>query len=381
MTSTPKLFQPIVVGEMQLKHRVVMAPLTRFRVDDNHVPLSHVKEYYSQRGSVEGTLLVTGACYIDARAVGVPNVPGIWSEAQIAAWKEVTEAVHAKGSFIYLQLWALGRAAHPAALGENPYVSASDIPLSDRPADEIKPRPLTKAEISEYVRLFARAAVNAVEKAGFDGVELHGANGYLIDQFLQDVSNARSDEYGGSVKNRARFALEIMDAVVAAVGQKKSAIRLSPWNVFNGEVSIRHMSMKNPKPTFSYLVKQLKARHPELAYIHAVEPRAKGFEVLDDSSLPEGMSNDFIRDIWTSPDSARRLISAGGYSQEAAIKDGERDELVAFGRQFISNPDLPARLLHDYPLNPYDRTTFYTTGTLDPKGYTDYPFYDSKSPL
>ncbi|CAK5262275.1 unnamed protein product [Mycena citricolor] len=359
MTSIPKLFQPIVVGDIQLKHRVVMAPLTRFRADDKNVPLSHVKEYYSQRGSVEGTLLVTEACFIDERAGGYPNVPGIWSEAQIAAWKEVTEAVHAKGSFIYLQLWALGRAAQPGVLGENPYVSASDVPL----------------KISEYVQLYARAAVNAVEKAGFDGVEIHGANGYLVDQFLQDVSNTRSDEYGGSVENRTRFALEVVDAVVAAVGQKKSAIRLSPWNNF------QDMGMENPKPTFSYLLEQIKARHPELAYIHAVEPRSKGFEVLDDSSLPEGTSNDFIRDIWTSSDSPRRLVSAGGYSREAAIKDGEKGDLVAFGRQFISNPDLPARLLHDYSLNPYDRTTFYSAGTLDPKGFTDYPFYDAKSQL
>ncbi|CAK5262933.1 unnamed protein product [Mycena citricolor] len=370
----PKLFQPIVVGDMQLKHRVVMAPLTRYRSDKERIPLPIVKEYYVQRASQPGTLVISEAIFIDERASGYRNVPGMWSEAHIAAWKEIVAAVHAQGSFIYLQLWAHGRAALPDTLGDNPYVSASDIPLSDRPADEIKPRPLSTTEIAEYVELYARAASNAVHKAGFDGVEVHGANGYLIDQFTQDVSNVRSDEYGGSIENRARFALEVIDAVVAAVGPKKTGFRISPWHDYQGDPP-RHeqtsiltgsidMRMKDPKPTFS------------------IHPRRRaaigGREVLADEDIPEYMNNDFIRDIWESS-GKRRLISAGGYTRESAIRDGEKGELVAFGRLYISNPDLVSRLLHDYPLNPYDRNTFYAEGVSDPRGYTDYPFYTSES--
>ncbi|THU79515.1 FMN-linked oxidoreductase [Dendrothele bispora CBS 962.96] len=375
--TTSKLFQPITVGDVTLKHRVVMAPLTRFRADAKHVPLPIVKEMYAQRASTPGTLLVTEATFIAPRASGYDHVPGIWSDEQIAAWKEVTEAVHANGSFIYLQLWAIGRTAYANSLAkEDPsytVVSASDIPLSDRPTTDPKPRPLTIPEIKEYSTLYAQAASNAVHKAGFDGVEIHGANGYLVDQFLQDVSNKRTDEYGGSVENRARFALEVVDAVAKAVGPKKTAIRISPWNNF------QDMKMADPKPTFGYFVSELKKAHPTLAFIHVVEPRAKGFEVVD---IPEEEeSNDFIREIWTSPETetanARRLISAGGYDRQTAIEVAEKKgDLIAFGRLFIANPDLPYRIQHDVSLTKPDRTTFYVPNSSDPKGYTDYPFTD-----
>ncbi|THV00302.1 FMN-linked oxidoreductase [Dendrothele bispora CBS 962.96] len=366
--TTSKLFQPITVGDVTLKHRVVMAPLTRFRADAKHVPLPIVKEMYAQRASTPGTLLVTEATFIAPRASGYDHVPGIWSDEQIAAWKEVTEAVHANGSFIYLQLWAIGRTAYANSLAkEDPsytVVSASDIPLSDRPTTDPKPRPLTIPEIKEYSTLYAQAASNAVHKAGFDGVEIHGANGYLVDQFLQDVSNKRTDEYGGSVENRARFALEVVDAVAKAVGPKKTAIRISPWNNF------QDMKMADPKPTFGYFVSELKKAHPTLAFIHVVEPRAK-----------EEESNDFIREIWTSPETetanARRLISAGGYDRQNAIEVAEKKgDLIAFGRLFIANPDLPYRIQHDVSLTKPDRTTFYVPNSSNPKGYTDYPFTD-----
>ncbi|CAK5262902.1 unnamed protein product [Mycena citricolor] len=369
----PQLFQPVSVGEMQLKHRIVMAPLTRYSSDSDRVPLKLVKEYYVQRASQPGTLIISEAMFIDERAAGYPHAPGLWSKAHIAAWKEIVDAVHAQGSFIYMQLWAHGRAAQPATLGKNAHVSASDIPLSYRPADEIKPRPLSTTEIAEYLELYARAAKYAVEDAGFDGVEVHGANGYLIDQFTQDVSNVRSDEYGGSIENRTRFALEVIDAVVAAVGPKKTGFRISPWNNY------QDMRMKDPKPTFSYLLEQIKARHPDLAFIHAVEPRSVGEDVLDDDTLSEDISNDFIREIWASE--SRRLISAGGYKRDSAILDGEKGELIAFGRLFIANPDLASRLMHDYPLNPYDRDTFYLDGVSDPRGFTDYPFYAPETQL
>ncbi|KAJ6513595.1 FMN-linked oxidoreductase [Mycena vitilis] len=371
------LFQPIVLGDIVLKHRIVMAPLTRFRADKDHVPLPHVLEYYTQRASVPGTLLITEATFIAPRAGGYKNAPGIWSEAQIAAWKKITDAVHAKGSFIYLQLWALGRAARPGDLKAEdpslPFVSASDIPLRERSATEIRPRPLEVREIREYTELYATAASNAVHKAGFDGVEVHSANGYLLDQFLQDVSNIRTDDYGGSPENRCRFTLQVVDAVAAAVGPRKTGIRIGPWNTF------QNMGMQQPIPTFEYLVRQLLERHPELAYIHAIEPR------IDSTTLravvPEGWSNDFIRDIWVSPTGQRRFISAGGYTRSLALEFAEdKGDIIAFGRQFISNPDLPYRLLHDIPLNDYDRKRFYgpTAVPLDPKGFTDYPFAEAQ---
>ncbi|THV05656.1 FMN-linked oxidoreductase [Dendrothele bispora CBS 962.96] len=376
-STTTKLFQPLTMGDLTLKHRVVMSPLTRLRADAKHVPLPIVKEMYEQRASTPGTLLITEATYIAPRASGIDHTPGIWSDEQIAAWKEVTEAVHAKGSFIYLQIWALGRSANADSLAkEDPsfdIVSASSVPLSDRPTTDPKPRPLTVPEIKEYSTLYAQAASNAVHKAGFDGVEIHGANGYLIDQFLQDVTNKRTDEYGGSVENRARFALEVVDAVVKAVGPRKTGIKLSPWNTFQG------MKMADPKPTFSYLVSEIKKAHPTLAYIHVVEPRAQGLEIVEISEEEE--SNDFIREIWTSPETestnARRLITAGGYSRQTAIETAKKKgDLIVFGRLFIANPDLPYRLQHDLPLNKYDRTTFHCPNSSDPKGYTDYPFAD-----
>ncbi|KAJ7097540.1 hypothetical protein C8R44DRAFT_811591 [Mycena epipterygia] len=366
-----KLFQPIQLGDVLLKHRIAMAPLTRFRADGQHVPLPHVQEYYEQRASVPGTLLITEATYIAARAGGLDHVPGIWSEEQIAAWKQITNAVHAKGSFIYLQLWALGRAARPVQLKAEdsslPFVSASDIPLRERPASDMAPRPLTVAEIQEYTKLYATAASNAVHKAGFDGVELHSANGYLLDQFLQDVSNVRTDDYGGSPENRSRFTLEVVDAVVAAVGPKKTGIRISPWNTWHD------MGMQDPIPTFAYLVSQLVNRHPEFAYIHVIEPRIDATTLRD--LVPAGWTNDIFRDIWVSPQSNRRFISAGGYTRDLAVEFADKkDDIIVFGRPFISNPDLPDRLLHDIPLNAYDRTRFYGPATTDPKGFTDYPF-------
>jgi len=235
-------------------------------------------------------------------------------------------------------------------------VSASDVPLTDGP----KPRPLTTEEIKEFIEAFRTAAHNAVHRAGFDGVELHGANGYLIDQFLQDVTNKRTDAYGGSIENRARFGLEAVDAVVSAVGAQKTAIRLSPWGEFN------EMRMKEPKPTFAYFAQQLKERYPDFAYVHLVEPRVFGSV---DREPDTGESNDFIRDIWL----PRPLITAGGYWRELAIEQAEKTgELIAFGRHYISNPDLPLRLRYNAALTPYDRDTFYAHES--PKNYADYSF-------
>ncbi|KIY67829.1 NADH:flavin oxidoreductase/NADH oxidase [Cylindrobasidium torrendii FP15055 ss-10] len=363
-SSSSKLFEPITVGKLNLQHRIVLAPLTRFKSGkEDHVPnVPRMSEYYSQRGSAPGTLLITEATFIAPQAGGYFHVPGIWSPEQIAAWKKITDAVHARGSHIYMQLWALGRAAAAPGVPASDVrlVSASDIPLHDgRPE---KPSPLTKDEIKEYVQLYATAAHNAVFGAGFDGVEVHGANGYLIDQFTQDVSNKRTDEYSGSIKNRARFALEVVKAVVDTVGADRTAIRLSPWSPF------QDMKMADPKPTFSYLVGQLAQRHPTLAYLHVVEPRIDG---NDDVEAQQHESNDFIRQIWA----PRPYVTAGAYVRENAFEAASRPgELVAFGRYFISNPDLVRRLKENIPLTKYDRSTFYVPGDFSGKGYTDFSF-------
>ncbi|TCD62278.1 hypothetical protein EIP91_007117 [Steccherinum ochraceum] len=348
-TSVPLLFQPIKVGKVELMHRVVMAPLTRWRADDDHVHTDMAVEYYAQRASTSGTLLISEGTYIANKAGGYAKSPAVETDAQLAAWKKVTDAVHAKGSFIYAQLWAIGRLAEPEVAAKEgfEYVGASDIPIE---GTGVNPRPLTTAEVEEYVQLYATAAANAVHKAGFDGVEIHGANGYLVDQFIQYVSNNRTDEYGGSIENRARFALEIVDAVVHVVGADRTAIRFS-------------MRMPDPRPQFGYIVQKLAESHSDLAYIHVVEPRMNG---NTDRAVKSGESNDFIRDIWA----PRRLLSAGGYDRERGLKAAERGDVVVYGRYFISNPDLPVRLKNDIPLTPYDRSLFYKAGS--PQGYIDY---------
>ncbi|VDB93773.1 unnamed protein product [Peniophora sp. CBMAI 1063] len=347
----PTLFTPIKVGNSLLQHRIVLAPLTRFRADDEHVHTDIAIEYYEQRASTPGTLLISEGTFIAPQAGGYPNVPGIWSDEQVAAWRKVTDAVHAKQGFIFAQIWALGRTAFAAVLEkEGPYevIGPSAIPLD---AEHATPRPLTKEEIKEYVQFYAQAAKNAV-RAGFDGVEIHSANGYLLDQFLQTNSNTRTDEYGGSIENRIRFVCEVLDAVAAAIGPERTAIRFSPWSSF------QKMRMPDPKPTFGAVVEYAAKHHPNLAYIHAVEARADGFDIVPERA---GENNDFIRDIWA----PRPLILAGGITRELALKITERDKnvLVGMGRHYISNPDLPKRWLHDAVLTPYKREYFYTKGT------------------
>ena len=281
-----------------------MAPLTRFRADDKHVPHPYVAEYYAQRACVPGTLIITEATFIAPQAGGYGNAPGIWSKEQIAGWKRVTSAVHEKKSFIYLQLWALGRAAAPsvltAELGEGAkVVSSSDIAFEGG----AKPTALTEEEIKEYIGLYAQAAKNAVE-AGFDGVEVHGANGYLIDQFTQDTCNNRTDAWGGSIEKRARFAIEVTKAVIAAVGAERTGIRLSPYSSFQG------MRMENPQPQFTYLAGELKKLN--LAYLHVVESRINGN--ADTDSVDKV---DFLIDLWNNQSP---VFIAGGFKAETAKK-------------------------------------------------------------
>ncbi|TGO26441.1 hypothetical protein BPAE_0059g00110 [Botrytis paeoniae] len=357
--SSSTLFTPLKVGTSELQHRIAMAPLTRFRADDNHVPLPMVAEYYAQRASVPGTLIVSEGTFIAPQAAGYANPPGIWSKEQIAGWKKVTDAVHAKKSYIWMQLWALGRAADPSNLQEEggyKLKSSSDIAFEGGG----KPEPLTEAEIKEYIGLYAQAAKNAIE-AGFDGVEIHGANGYLIDQFFQDTANKRTDSWGGSVENRARFGLEVTKAVVAAVGAEKTGIRLSPFSLFQG------MKMADPIPQFTYIAQELKKL--SLAYLHLVESR-----IIGNADVEATEKVDFLIDIWngTSP-----VLLAGGFRTESAKKavDEEykgKDIVIVFGRYFIANPDLPFRVKEGIEFTPYNRDFFYNK--KEAEGYTSYPF-------
>ncbi|KAH8110944.1 NADH:flavin oxidoreductase/NADH oxidase [Phellopilus nigrolimitatus] len=370
--SAATLFQPVRVGALALQHRVVYAPTTRFRADDAHVPADAMAAYYAQRASVPGTLLIAEATLVAAKAGGVDNAPGIWSAAQ------VVDAVHAQGSYIYLQIVAVGRGAQPHILarpdspsnpgGPHPYVSASDVPLAGSTA---RPRPLAHDEILEYIDLFGAAAHNAVHGAGFDGVEIHGAHGYLVDQFTQDVSNTRTDQWGGGIENRTCFALEVIRKVTSAVGEERTAIRLSPFSTF------QDMRMADPVPTFSHLVRRIRETYPRLAFIHVVEPRAAG----DQSRVAQaGESNDFLRVIWKTPESEANgsvYIAAGGYTPASALEDAKtKGELVAFGRYYTSNPDLPVRIRKGIPFTPYDRETFYSPGLV---GYTDQKFADPET--
>ncbi|KAF5623237.1 putative NADPH2 dehydrogenase chain OYE2 [Fusarium sp. NRRL 25303] len=336
---------PIDIGKCSLRHRVVMAPMTRLRADENHAPLDMMREYYAQRASVPGTLLITEATFVSAKSRGRDeNAPGIFTLEQVEAWRH-----------------HVGRAARQHALDKAglEMVSSSDLPISE---EYPTPRPMTTEEIWECIASFASSARNAID-AGFDGVEIHAANGYLIDQFTQDTCNRRTDEWGGSVENRSRFCLEIAKAVSQEIGPDRTAVRLSPFSTFQG------MRMQDPEPQFTYLISELKPLG--LAYLHLIEPRIAGNV---DRETDDMESLDFALDAWVW---AGPVILAGGYTAEKANKALEttfkdRPVAFAFGRHFISNPDLPLRLARSIPLAPYQRDTFYKVKSTD--GYTDYSF-------
>ncbi|KAJ5462816.1 hypothetical protein N7475_007760 [Penicillium sp. IBT 31633x] len=293
----PHLMDPVKIGRCSLKHRVVMAPMTRLRANDEHVPDKLMFDYYTQRASVPGTLLITEATFISPNSRGRDeNAPGIYTEAQIQAWKKITEEVHNRGSYIYMQLWHVGRAARKHALERAglEMVSSSDIPIGE---GHCTPRLMTALEIWECIASFAQAARNAIS-AGFDGVELHGANGYLIDQFIQDTCNIRSDEWGGSVENRSRFCFEAVNVVCDAIGGDRTAVRLSPFSAFQG------MRMKDPIPQFTDLIARL--RDLGLAYLHLIEPRVSGNA---DRETDKDESLDFCFKAWPK---AGPIVLAGG---------------------------------------------------------------------
>ncbi|KAI1420460.1 NADH:flavin oxidoreductase/NADH oxidase family protein-like protein [Xylaria sp. FL1777] len=352
----PRLFKPLRIGNVEVKHRIGMAPLTRLRATSDHVPAPLMKEYYGQRACIPGTLIVSEGTFVSPSACGgFPGAPGIWSRDQVDAWKAITDEVHSKGCFIYCQLFAMGRAANAEVARSEGVgiVGPSPIPINE---DAPIPRPMTGEEIEQMVQDFKIASENAMN-AGFDGVECHGANGYLIDQFIQDVSNRRDDEYGGSVENRSRFIHNIMKAIVDAVGPERVGLRLSPWSSFQA------MRMNDPVPQFRDIIN--KADQLKLAYLHLVESRVSGSA---DQQSSERL--DFAYKIWNGP-----LLVAGGYTPAEAQKLVDeyldKDIVVIFGRHFISNPDLVHRIKEGLELSLYDRETFYTNS---PVGYVDYPF-------
>ncbi len=359
-----KLFSTTQIGPYSLSHRVVMAPLTRMRSDDGDVPSAKMIEYYSQRAS-RGGLIVSEATPVSVQGYGYARAPGIYSDEQIAGWKQVTDAVHAKGGRIFMQLWHVGRQSHPDLQpnGDDPVapsaLQADGHAYSKNGAVEFSmPRALRIEEIAPIVEEFRLGAERAL-MAGFDGVEIHAANGYLPDQFLQDGTNKRTDNYGGSLENRARFLLDLVQATVSVWGGERVGVRISPSGEYGS------MSDSNPDVTFGYAVEQM--NRFGLAYLHVVEPRIKGIELIHEGQEPIAVKH--LRSIFKGP-----IIAAGGFTGESAetvLASGDAD-LVAFGRAFISNPDLPERLKRDLPLADYDRETFYGG---DERGYTDYPAY------
>ncbi|WP_317890539.1 alkene reductase [Acidicapsa ligni] len=368
MSNFSHLFSPLQVGELHLAHRVVLAPLTRLRsTQPGDVPNALNATYYGQRAS-RGGLLISEATQISLQGKGYPAAPGIHSPEQVEGWKLVTQAVHEKKAYIFLQLWHVGRISHSSLHpDEGLPVSASAIAPANgqlaftadfKHAPFETPRALGIEELPGIVADYRRAAENA-KAAGFDGVEIHGANGYLLDQFLEDKTNHRTDIYGSSIENRARLLLEVVDATIEVWGKGRVGVRLSPYGTFSD------MGDSNPVELFNYVLEQLSQRG--VAYAHLVEPRvgsAGNGDPIDDS---RPRTSHIFRNAFDGV-----LISAGGYTADTAeetIADGYADT-IAFGRLFIANPDLSERFRINAELNTPDRSTFY--GGTD-KGYIDYP--------
>ena len=345
-----QLHTPLRVGALTLPNRIIMAPLTRCRASAGRVPNDLMREYYVQRASAG--LILSEATAVDPMGVGYPDTPGIWSEEQVAGWKKITTAVRAAGGRMVLQLWHVGRISDPMYLNGAQPVSSSAIAATghvsgvrpERPF--VVPRALALAEIPGVVAAFRRGAENAL-RAGFDGVEVHGANGYLIDQFLQDGSNVRTDEYGGPVENRARLALEVTDAAIAVWGADRVGYHIAPRGGSHG------IADRNPAATFGYLARELGRR--KIAFICARESLGSPRFGPD---LKKAFGGVYIANEGFTPKSGLDVVTAG----EA--------DAVAWGKLFIANPDLPHRLQIAAPLNPPDSTTFYGG---DARGYTDYP--------
>ena len=355
-----KLLEQFKLGDYTLKNRLVMAPLTRMRADIDLLPTDLMVEYYRQRSTAG--LIITEASQISRQGQGYPQTPGIYTDKQVEGWKNVTKAVHQEEGRIFMQLWHVGRVSHSSL---HPDEGLPVAPSAVKPDGQTftaaweqvpfeTPRALETDEIKAIVQDYRKAAENA-KAAGFDGVELHSANGYLLNEFLHAKTNQRTDEYGGSVENRARLVLEVIEELVAVLGAGKVGIRLSPftfaYDIYDAE----------SYPVYEYLVEKLAPLN--LAYIHFVRARP---DELEDSTVFENEKT-----LWKNYPGT--IIAADGFSPETALEyvENELADAIAFGRNFIANPDLPERILSRSDLNPYDRTTFYGGGE---EGYTDYPF-------
>jgi N-ethylmaleimide reductase len=360
MNRNVNLFSPVEVGPYRLAHRIVMSPLTRSRAGEGNAPGALNATYYRQRASA--ALIVTEATQVSPQGVGYPGTPGIHTPEQIAGWQLVTRAVHERGGHIFLQLWHVGRISHPSLQPEGALPVApsaikaeGEVFTAAGPQPFVTPRALETEEIPGIIEQYRQGAKNALE-AGFDGVELHAANGYLLDQFLEDSSNQRTDHYGGSIENRARLILEVTEAVASVWGASRVGIRLSPGGTFNS------MGDSDAAATFGYVVRELDRFG--LAYLHVVEPSDPAQFKLNGEPVS---ATHYLRSLFQGI-----LITAQGYDFEKGNKvlaAGDAD-LVGFGRLFLANPDLPERFAAGAPLNEPDPATFYGG---DEHGYTDYP--------
>lgn len=343
------LFESIDLGNLKLPNRIIMAPLTRARAGVERVPNEMMATYYAQRATAG--LIITEATSVTPMGVGYADTPGIWSQEQVEGWKKVTEAVHIKGGSIVMQLWHVGRISDPMFLNGQTPVAPSAIAASGhvslvRPEKAyVTPRALLLSEIPEIIEAYRVGALNA-KLAGFDGVEIHGANGYLLDQFLQDSTNKRTDQYGGSIENRARLALEVVDAVATIWEPQRIGYHIAP------RMDSHTMGDSNPEATFTYLARELGKR--KLAFIFSREAQGEGY--LGDK-IKEAFGGAYIVNQGLDKKNAEKLISEG------------RATAVSWGMNFISNPDLPRKLRDDLPLNPVNMNTIYGTGET---GYTDY---------
>ncbi len=360
------LFDSLQVGDLLIPNRVIMAPLTRMRSrQPGNIPHELNAEYYAQRAGAG--LIISEATQVSQQGQGYPATPGIHSEEQVNGWRLVTDAVHKAGGRIFLQLWHVGRISHPSHQpgGELP-VAPSALPAANsgtftadwQETPILTPRALETEEISGIIADYRQAAENA-QAAGFDGVEVHGANGYLLDQFLQNGSNKRDDRYGGSIENRARLLLEVVDSVVDVWGAGRVGVRLSPYGTFND------MQDSDPVALFTYVLNQLGERR--VAFVDLIEPRSSAAGMQEGTLEGQPDTAKLFREAFSGV-----LISAGGYKPDSAreaVASGNADA-VSFGRLFIANPDLPERIRQEASLNPYDRATFYGGGV---EGYTDYP--------
>ncbi|AXC16395.1 NADH:flavin oxidoreductase (plasmid) [Acidisarcina polymorpha] len=367
----PHLFSPIQLGALSLKHRVIMAPLTRSRsIQPDSVPGGLMKAYYEQRAS-DGGLIISEATNISLTSRGWLGAPGLYTAEQVKGWSKIVADVRAKGGHMFAQLWHTGRSSHTAMTGGAMPVSASVDPsywehpnhLVSIPggwAQSTPHRALTVTEIDCVVQDYRNAAQRAMD-ADFEGVELHAANGYLVDQFLQNGSNKRTDDYGGSIVNRSRFLFEILAALISVWGPDRVAVRLGPNGTWNG------MSDSDPDALFSYIAEKLNDYN--LAYLHIIEPRIGGSDLIHAGQ--GAVASEKLRRIFRG-----KLIAAGGFEPDTAeqiVASGTLDA-VAFGRYFVSNPDLPLRIREGLPLSEYDRGTFYT---FDEHGYSDYLAYSA----